>query len=407
MHKRPELLAPAGNMEKLQIAVHYGADAVYLGGTDFSLRNYSGNFSLDQIETAVSYAHDRGVFVYVACNIYARESDLAGISDYLAALADIGPDALIVADPGIILEAQRIAPHIPLHLSTQANTTNRRAIQFWQNAGISRINAARELSLAEITDCVRQSDIDVEVFVHGAACMAYSGRCLLSSFMAGRDGNRGMCAHPCRWQYYLVESQRPGEYIPVTEDNRGLYLFNTRDICMIAHIPELVRTGVRALKIEGRMKGINYLASAVKVYREALDRYQAAPDTYQTDPAWIEELSHVQHRLYSTGFYYNETEAVDANIENKKPNSVLTFLGKVITPLADNQARVQVRNKISPGMAVNILGVDGPSRTDRVEQLLSDDGTPVEAAQPNTFARIRFHSPVSENDLIRTAAAGS
>src|SRR5210317_748326 len=308
-----ELLAPAGNFEKLEIAIHYGADAVYLGGQDFSLRNFSGNFSLEEIWQAVAYAHDRGVKVYVTVNVYARNEEQPLIAEYLEKLGAIGADGLILADPGVILTARELIPHIPLHLSTQANTTNYKTVEFWQQLDIRRVNVARELTLAEIKSITEQSHIEIEAFVHGAMCIAYSGRCLLSSFMANRHSNRGMCAHPCRWKYALVEELRDGEYMPIAEDDRGTYIFNSKDLCMIEHIPAMIDSGVSALKIEGRMKGINYLATVVKVYREAIDQYYQDPMGYAVQPAWLVELTRIDHRGFCSGFYFDDPQQTEAD----------------------------------------------------------------------------------------------
>jgi len=263
-----ELLAPAGSFEKLETAIHYGADAVYLSGQNFSLRNFAGNFSMDELYRAVCLARLKNVRVYLACNIYPRNFEEAAIVEYLHQIGDLRPDAIIIADPGILLEARRIIPHIPVHLSTQANTTSRLSARFWESLGVARINVARELSLREIKEIADATPIEIEAFVHGAMCISHSGRCLLSSFMAGRDGNRGMCAHPCRWNYFLVEETRPGQYMPVLEDARGTYIFNSKDLCMIDHVSEMIEAGITSFKIEGRLKGINYLATVVKTYRE-------------------------------------------------------------------------------------------------------------------------------------------
>ncbi|NMC75205.1 MAG: U32 family peptidase, partial [Geobacteraceae bacterium] len=277
----PELLAPAGNREKLHVAVHYGADAVYLGGKEFSLRNLADNFSPEELSDAVSYAHDHGVKVYLATNIFPGNADLVEMRRYLEKVAEIPLDACIVADPGVLELVKEISPERPLHLSTQANTTNWLSARFWKRQGVTRVNLARELSLEEIREVKEKGGLEVEVFVHGAMCISYSGRCLLSSIMTGRDANRGECAQPCRWGYALVEEQRPGVYFPVMEDERGTFIFNARDLCLLEHLPELVESGVDSLKIEGRMKGIHYVASVVRVYREALDRYRDDPEGFR------------------------------------------------------------------------------------------------------------------------------
>ncbi|MBW2620417.1 MAG: U32 family peptidase, partial [Deltaproteobacteria bacterium] len=271
--KKIELLAPAGNFEKLKIAIHYGANAVYLAGKEFSLRNFSENFTVDELQQAVNFARGQAVKIYVACNIYPRNNDQKAIAEYLNILEEIGPDALIVADPGIFSLASKIIPQLPIHLSTQANTTNYKSALFWQQLGVKRINVARELSLNEIREIVKNCAVEIEAFIHGSMCISYSGRCLLSSFMSNRDSNQGLCSQPCRWKYSIVEELRPGQYMPIAEDDQGSYIFNSKDLCMIEHIPAIVESGIVSLKIEGRMRGINYLASTVKVYREAIDAY--------------------------------------------------------------------------------------------------------------------------------------
>lgn len=404
--QKVELLAPAGNLEKLKIAIHYGADAVYLGGKNFSLRNFSDNFSLNEIESAIGFAHEHNVSVYVACNIYARNSDKNAIEDFLSALGQIGPDAVIVSDPGIISAARRIIPQIPLHLSTQANTTNYMSALFWENIGVRRIVVARELSLAEIRTIVERSSIEIEAFVHGAMCISYSGRCLLSSFMAQRDGNRGMCSHPCRWKYAVVEEMRPGEYMPLAEDRRGSYVFNSKDLCMIEHIPELIRSGIHALKIEGRMKGVNYLASTVRVYREAIDQYYDDPQGYRVRPEWIEELSRINHRGYSTGFYFGEPEQTSPDYEKAESFSEYRFVGKVVDTGHIPYVTVEVRNKLFKDDPVEIIPQKGPVRTDAVRDITDLDGKAIDFAQPGMIVRIRFGSESRSNDLIRRKTFG-
>ncbi len=290
---KPELLAPAGNFEKLEIAIHYGADAVYLAGKDFSLRNFSGNFTDTELVDAVTLAHQHNVKAYLACNIYSRNHEQKQLEAFLTKTGRINPDAIILSDPGIIHLAKKIVPDVDIHLSTQANTTNLNAARFWQGMGIKRVNLARELSINEIKEISSDCEIETETFIHGAMCVSYSGRCLLSSFLSGRDSNRGLCSHPCRWKYSVVEELRPNEYHSLMEDDRGSYIFNSKDLCMIRHIPDLIDANIASLKIEGRMKGINYLASVVKTYRTAIDAYVNAPDTYETNPEWLAELYQV------------------------------------------------------------------------------------------------------------------
>ena len=399
--KKVELLAPAGNLEKLEIAIHYGADAVYLGGKDFSLRNFSGNFSLEEIKQGVAYAHDRGVKVYVTVNIYARNDQQQGISAYLAKLGALVPDGVIVADPGIFMTARELMPHIPLHLSTQANSTNYKTVEFWQRLGIHRVNLARELTLAEIKDIGEQAQIEIEAFVHGAMCIAYSGRCLLSSFMANRHSNRGMCTHPCRWKYALVEEIRPGEYMPIAEDDRGTYIFNSKDLCMIEHMPAMIESGVAALKIEGRMKGINYLASVVKVYREAIDRYFQDPAGYSARPEWLIELAKISNRGYCTGFYFDDPQQVVPDYEFIKNIDTHLFVGKILAAHDDGRTLMEVRNKCRAGDQVEILSPRQTVRNTSIGTMQDEEGKPIEIARSGTCVYPNLGLKTSPNDLIR------
>ena len=298
----PELLAPAGSLEKLKVAVTYGADAVYLGGRHFSLRAGAGNFDEKEMAEGIRFAHQKGARVYVTVNIFARNSDLVDLREYIHRIYSAGVDGIIVSDPGIVAYVRQMHPELAVHLSTQANTTNWAAALFWKKLGVSRIVLARELSLDEIREIRERVELDLEVFVHGAMCIAYSGRCLLSSYLAGRDANLGDCAQSCRWRYRLVEEKRPGEYLALEEDDRGSYILGSRDLCLIEHIPELVRAGVHSFKIEGRMKSAHYVATVVKTYREALNAYREDPDNYRPDPAWLDEISKVSHREYTKGF---------------------------------------------------------------------------------------------------------
>ena len=398
---RPELLAPAGNPEKLQIAIHYGADAVYLGGENFSLRNYAGNFSLPEIQAAVHMAHGQGVKVYVTVNAYARSDEFPALEAYLLALADIAPDALIISDMGILTLARKIAPQIPIHLSTQANTTNLEAVRFWSTQGIRRINLARELSLDDIKTIIQKTDIEVETFIHGAMCISYSGRCLLSSFMANRDSNRGLCAHPCRWQYHVVEEKRPGEYFPVTEDQRGTYLFSSKDLCLLPHLPELIASGIGAFKIEGRMKSIHYLASTVKVYRQALDRYFENPAAFRVQPEWTRELARTSLRGTSTGFYFEQAPETRQNYTHETHVVAHQFLGKILQPVGPQRHRMAVRNKIHRGDAVEVLTPQGPAVKDHILDLRTDEDQVVEVAQPNSTVEVLFAHRFEPHDIIR------
>jgi len=400
-HRKIELLAPAGNFEKLEIAVHYGADAVYLAGKDFSLRNFSGNFRPDEMRAAVRFAHQHNVRVYAACNVFSRNHEQEAITAYLETLGDIAPDAVIIADPGILTEARRVIPQIPIHLSTQANTTNYRAVLFWQKFGVRRINAARELSLSEIREIADNTSVEIEAFVHGAMCISYSGRCLLSSFMAKRESNRGMCTHPCRWRYAVVEELRPGKYYPIMEDGRGAYLFNSKDLCMIAYLPEMIGAGIHSLKIEGRMKGINYLASVVKTYREAIDAYYADTKAFKVKEEWIEELFRINSRGYCSGFYFGDPEQTVPNYTDCLYSPKDVFLGKVLENAGGNRVRIDVRNKICKDDEVEVMPQTGPLRKDRIHEITDEEGQPLSFSQPNTKVLVTLGSECSPHDLIR------
>jgi putative protease len=402
-----ELLAPAGDFEKLEIAIHYGADAVYVAGQNFSLRSFSGNFSLNELQRAVALAHTHNVKLYLACNIYSRNSEQDAIADFLKSIGTIRPDAVIIADPGIFLAAREIIPHIPVHLSTQANTTNYNAVRFWSNLGIKRINAARELTLEEIADIACKFPVEIEAFVHGAMCISFSGRCLLSSFMAHRESNRGLCAHPCRWKYAMVEESRPGQYMPIMEDNRGTYIMNSRDLCMIEHIPRMISTGITSLKIEGRMKGIHYLATTVKAYREAIDRYLADPENYHTNTMWKEELEIINYRGYCTGFYLNETEQLTPNFNMQKPEHKPVFVGKIINQPSPRDTRIEVRNKIFRDEYIEILRPVGPVIKDQILDIVDAHHQSMAFAQPGSKVTLKLSHYCSPNDLIRRVSTAN
>ena len=398
--QKVELLAPAGNFEKLEIAIHYGADAVYLAGKEFSLRNFSQNFAIDELQHAVKYSRKHHVKIYVACNVYPKNNEQKSIEDYLHSLGEIEIDALIIADPGIFMTASKIIPQIPIHLSTQANTTNLRSALFWQELGIKRVNLARELSLKEIKEVALHCGIEIEAFVHGSMCIAYSGRCLLSSFLANRDSNRGMCTQSCRWKYAVVEEFRPGQYMPIAEDDRGSYIFSSKDLCMIEHIPELIDSGIVSLKIEGRMRSINYLASTVKAYREAIDAYYKNPEDYMTREEWLHELKAVSNRSYSSGFYFDDPRQILPAYENLI-QSGQKFIGKVIDNSRKYGTMIDVRNKIYKGDSIQILGRKGPVKNDRIHAIRDDLGQPLAFAQPGSMVFVQMDNPCYPNDLIR------
>ncbi len=398
---KPELLAPAGNFEKLEIAVHYGADAVYLAGKDFSLRNFSGNFSNQELKQAVSFAHKHNVKIYLACNIYSRNRDQVGIEHFLKKTGEIMPDAIIISDPGIIMMAKKIIPDIDIHLSTQANTTNISAAKFWYNLGIKRVNLARELSLKEIGEISFNCKIETETFIHGAMCISYSGRCLLSSFLSGRDSNRGLCSHPCRWKYSVVEELRPNDYHSLMEDEKGSYIFNSKDLCMIEHIPQLINANITSLKIEGRMKGINYLASVVKTYRNAIDAFAESPDKFKTNPEWIDELHQVFHREYCTGFYFGRSDEQSPNSKNRHHGKIHSFIGKIVRKTEDHGYLVEIRNRLKKDDIVEVLSPSGSPAKSGIIKLLDSDKYPVDAVHPNTHARIFLDIQCQPNDIIR------
>ncbi len=402
-----ELLAPAGNFEKLKTAIHFGADAVYLSGQHFSLRNFSGNFSMDELEAAVSLGRSQGVKIYVACNIYSRNHEQDALRQYLKRLGKIRPDALIVADPAIFVAARELVPDIPLHISTQTNTTNYATANFWHQLGADRIIAARELSLPEIKEITAKGRIAVEVFVHGAMCMAYSGRCLLSSFLAGRDSNRGRCAHPCRWNYAVVEEKRPGQYMPVLEDARGTYIFNARDLCMIDHIPALIESGVTALKIEGRMKGIHYVASTVKAYREAIDTYYRNPGSYVVKQDWTDLLESVNQRGYCTGFYMGDPSQTEPNLALTRKAYEHRLVGKIVSVPAPGKVVVDVRNRLESGENVEILSPFQPIQRRVIAPMVNLDGEPIEVAHAGHQVQMELRGDWQPDDVIRRRDAPS
>jgi putative protease len=399
-----ELLTPAGNPEKLEIAIHYGADAVYLGGKGFSLRHNAGNFSPEEMKRAVAFARERGVRVYVTCNVFPRTEELERLRDYLEQLGTIGPDGLIVADPGVFALARGTVPEIPIHVSTQANVTHLGAARFWREMGARRVNVARELSLTEIREIAAGCGVKVEAFVHGAMCMAYSGRCLLSSAMAGRDGNRGDCCQPCRSRYAIVDERRPGHYFPIREDDRGGYILSSRDLCMIDHIPEMAASGIRAFKIEGRAKSIHYLATVVNVYRQALDAFRADPESYSVLPEWRSELELVGQRGYTTGFYLGEPHALGPQEYPPEPKAEGTaprFAGKVLGMSEDGWLWVQVRNKIRVGDGIQLLRSRELPREAKIEGIRDSKGLERMVGQPGEVLTIRIQEAAGKNDLIR------
>ncbi|MDD6816646.1 MAG: U32 family peptidase [Firmicutes bacterium] len=405
--KKMELLAPAGDLEKLKIAVVYGADAVYFGGEMFSLRAGAGNMTLEEMKEGVEFAHARGVKCYLTVNIFAHNEDIEPLTDYLLQLRDMHMDldAFIVSDPGIIDLIQEIIPDAEIHLSTQANMTNYRTANFWYKLGVKRIVLARELTFDEIRQLRQQipDDMELEAFVHGAMCISYSGRCLLSNFMIERDANRGACAHPCRWKYALVEEQRPGEYYPVEEDERGTYILNSRDLCMIEHIPELAEAGIVSAKIEGRMKSIFYVATLVSAYRLAIDAYYEDPEHYVFREEWMTEMMKASHREFTTGFYFHQPTNKDQNYQTSAYTREYSFTGLVLDYDPETGiATVEQRNKMVLGDEIEVMGPGREFFTQTLKEMYDEEGTPVQSApHPQQILRIPMDQPVSPYDMLR------
>ncbi|MCR5005721.1 MAG: U32 family peptidase [Clostridiales bacterium] len=391
---KPELLVPAGSYEALQTAVLYGADAVYLGGTSYGLRARAKNFDKEELEKGVAFAHAHGVKVYVTVNIIAHNDQLIGLEDYLRYLQQIQVDALIISDAGILDIARETVPDMELHLSTQASATNYRTMNFWHRQGVKRIVCAREMDLDELKETREKidPDLDLEAFVHGAMCMSISGRCVLSNYMAGRDANQGACVHPCRWKYVLMEESRPGEYMPVYEDENGSYIFNSKDLCMIEYIPEMVQAGIMSFKIEGRMKTPLYVAMVAKAYREAIDDWYYDPERYQEKlPYYRELLRLVSHRDYSTGFYLGKPDAESQIYDQAQYIQNATFVGKVLE--TGTPALVEQRNKFSVGDTLFLLMPEGPLKPVKVESITNEQG---EAQESAPHARQKVHIALPE-----------
>lgn len=400
-----ELLAPAGDLEKLKIAIDYGADAVYFGGEMFGLRAAAKNFTIDEIKEGVEYAHTRGKNIHMTVNVFAHNEDISQLENYLEQIKTIPIDAFIVSDPGVIMMIREHIPEAEIHLSTQANTTNYKTAEFWHKQGVKRIVLARELTFEEIKELRRRlpDTMELEAFIQGAMCISYSGRCLLSNFMIERDANRGECAHPCRWKYHLVEEQRPGEYFPVEENERGTYILNSRDLCMIEHIPDLIEAGLGSVKIEGRMKSVFYVATVVGAYRKAIDAYYADPSGYQFMPEWMTELKKVSHREFTTGFYYNKPTNKDQNYLTSAYTRDYSFIGlvKSYDPVT-KMAVVEQRNKMNQGDEIEVFGPYTDFFTQKIEILLDEEDQPIESApHPQQIVKIRMDHPVSEKYMLR------
>ena len=403
--KKPELLIPASSLEVLKTAVIFGADAVYIGGEAFGLRAKAKNFTMEEMKEGIEFAHARNVKVYVTANILAHNYDLEGVEEYFKELRDIHPDALIIADPGVFSIAKRVCPEIERHISTQANNTNYETYRFWYELGAKRVVSARELSLEEIRQIRNHipDDLEIETFIHGAMCISYSGRCLLSNYFTGRDANRGACTHPCRWKYAVVEETRPGEYMPVYENERGTYIFNSKDLCMIDHIPEILESGIDSLKIEGRMKTALYVATVARTYRKAIDDCLKSRELYEKNLPWYrEQISNCTYRQFTTGFFYGKpdenTQIYDSNTYVKE----YTYLGIVGEVTEDGLYRIEQRNKFSVGEEIEIMKPDGENIITRVQQILNEDGEEQESApHPKQVLYIRLDQKAEHYDILR------
>ena len=404
---KPELLAPAGDLEKLRMAILYGADAVYLGGRDFSLRAGAGNFSLPEMAEGISFAHARGARVLAAVNIFAHNQDLEKLPAYLGQLKELNVDGLIVADPGVIRLARQLVPQMPLHLSTQANNVNWASLQFWAKQGIKRVVLGRELTLSEIRQIREKVQLELEVFIHGAMCLSYSGRCYLSRYFNDRDANQGDCSQPCRWRYRLQEEKRPGQYLPVEQDEHGTYLLSSKDLCLLPYLPDLVQAGLNSFKIEGRMKSIHYVATVVRAYRLALDAYWTDPLNYRLDPALLAELDKVSHRKYTTAFLGDGEEArlkADETITLEKGYSrAYDFVGLVKAYAADSQmAVVEQRDPFRVGDELEIIGPHTPPFAQQVKALWNEQGERIEVARhPQEQVAFMLDQPAEPWSLVR------
>jgi len=403
--KKPELLIPASSLEVLKTAVIFGADAVYIGGEAFGLRAKAKNFSMEEMKEGIAFAHEHGVKVYVTANILAHNYDLEGVRAYFRELRAIQPDALIIADPGVFMIAKEVCPEIERHISTQANNTNYMTYRFWQEQGAKRVVSARELSLEEIRK-IRANipeDLEIETFIHGAMCISYSGRCLLSNYFTGRDANQGACTHPCRWKYAVVEETRPGEYMPVYENERGTYIFNSKDLCMIEHIPEILDSGIDSLKIEGRMKTALYVATVARTYRKAIDDCMQSKELYEQNMDWYrKQIASCTYRQFTTGFFYGKpdenTQIYDSNTYNKG----YTYLGIVGGVDVQGRCIIEQRNKFTVGEQIEMMKPDGRNERVTVEGIWDEEERPMESApHPKQKLLVKLDKRADIYDLLR------
>ena len=409
--KKPELLVPASSLEVLKVAVIFGADAVYIGGEAFGLRAKAKNFSLEEMKEGIDFAHARGVKVYVTANILAHNQDLDGVREYFQQLKEIKPDALIISDPGVFEIAGQVCPEIERHISTQANNTNYGTYLFWHRQGASRVVSARELSLTEIRE-IRDHippELEIETFVHGAMCISYSGRCLLSNFLTGRDANQGACTHPCRWKYNIMEETRPGEYFPVYENERGTFIFNSKDLCMIEHIPDLIQAGIDSFKIEGRMKTALYVATVARTYWKAIDDYFRGPEVYQEHMDWYrDQISNCTYRLFTTGFFYgkpgSDAQIYDSNTYVKE----YTYLGIIGEPNEKGFYQISQRNKFSVGETIEVMKPSGENLEVQVRGIYDQEGNAMESApHPKQILYLDLGVPLEPFDILRRREAAA
>ena len=403
--KKIELLAPAGDLNKLKTAVEYGADAVYLGGESFGLRKASKNFSLDEIKWAADYLHERGKTLHVTLNIIPHDKDMTGVENYIRSLYEIGVDALIVADPGMFMKVKSVAKDFPIHISTQGSVTNAETVKFWSDQGATRVVMARELSLTEIKHIISEvsGKIEIETFAHGAMCMSYSGRCLLSNYMTGRDANMGDCAQPCRYKYHLVEEKRPGEYFPIEEHEEGTFIMNSKDLCMIEHIDEMIEAGISSLKIEGRVKSEYYLATVIRSYRMAIDSYYEDPSNYKYDQYLLQEIKKVSHRDFTTGFFYGNAGKDSQVYETNSYIRGYDFVGIVKDYDPETMiATIEQRNRVFVGDEVEIFGPGIKHFNQKIDSMVDKNDKPIEVANhAQQIFRIKVFSPVKKGYMLR------
>lgn len=405
--KKPELLVPAGSLEVLKVAVRYGADAVYIGGEAFGLRAKAKNLSFAEMEEGIAFAHAHGVKVYVTANIFAHNEDLKEAEDYFTQLAAAGPDAVLISDPGMFMIAKKVCPNLEIHISTQANNTNYMTYRFWWEMGAKRVVSARELSLEELKE-IRANipeEMEIESFVHGALCISYSGRCLLSNYFTGRDANHGECTHPCRWKYAVMEEQRPGEYLPVEENERGTYIFNSKDLCMIEHLPELLDAGIDSLKIEGRMKTALYVATVARTYRKAIDDLLESREKYEANMDWYHrEIRQCTYREFSTGFYFGKPNEQSQIYDANTYVSESVYLGCVEEIDERGLARIEQKNKFCVGDTIEIMKPNGENVTTNVVEILTKDGEARESApHPQEILYLNLTVKPDAGDLLRAS----